>query len=347
MAFVVVTTWLLIQSARGSPRVWSTPITQLRTKDISTPAYQRKSFYITTSARLAPYLGQPQLPDRRGSSAELIYPTGPSQAEEFTRAKYVSIGTGYVRANDPSTALRQMGQPVYAAVPTADPNFPEEDPSGVYGGVVVRSSPTQSMPGPGVSRQIAPTLSAFFDPNALSSQSSITSARSYPYPFPAIPPSQSESRPTSHGPSLMDQLPLHTQPPDRGYTTSPLRHNQTSNGPVPARVESFRARGVTSHQTAATGFSLYPYYTGQEYDDDASSIASQYSTATTVTKVNPKYPGTALPPISVQPSPPKLPPAGPPPPIPMRSPMRQSFARSDPRVHGQQGSIHSSMLRKV
>lgn len=150
MAFVVVTTWLLVQSARGSQRVWSTPITQLQMKDISTPAYQRKSFYITTSARLAPYLGQPQLPDRRGSSVELIYPTDSSQSEHqsrqsggFTRAKYVSIGTGYVRANDPSAALRQMSQPVYAAVPTNDSNLLEEDLYGTYDDIVVRSLPTQ------------------------------------------------------------------------------------------------------------------------------------------------------------------------------------------------------------
>ena len=323
----------------------------VETKDISTPVYQRKSFYITTSARLAPYLGQPQLPDRRGSSAELIYPTGPSamapqprQSGEFTRAKYVSIGTGYVRANDPSAALRQMSQSVYAAVPTADSNLPEEDSYSVYDGVVVRSLSTQNMSGPGISRQTAPTISAFFDPNASSTQSSITSARSYPYPFPAIPPSQLESRPTSHGPLLTDQSPLHTQSPDRGYTAIPLQHNQRSNGnmsnsPVPARGQSLRVQ-------RGTAFNLSPHYAVQEDDDDASTVASLYSTATTTTKMDPKHSGTTLPPISVHPPPSKLPPPGPPPPIPMRSPMRQSFARSDLRIPGQQGAVHPLMLRK-
>lgn len=200
-------------------------------------------------------------------------------------------------------------------------------------------------------RQTGPTISAFFNPNASSSQSSITSARSYPYPFPAVPPSRLESRHTSHGSSLTDQSPFHTQPPGRGNTAIPLQHSQKSNGNmsnplVLAREESFRARGGKS-QTTATVFNMAPYYTGQEDDDDASSVASQYSTATTITRVYPKHSGTALPPISVHPPPPKLPPAGPPPPIPIRSPMRQSFARSDLRIHGQQGPVHPLTLKKI
>lgn len=147
-ALVVVTTWLLLRSARGFQRVWSTPITQFRmyeTKDITTPGNQHRSFYITTSTRLSSHLGQPQLLDQRGSSAALLYPDGsswatpqPGESGEFTRTKTVGIGAGYGRANDPSAVLKQS-EPVYTAVPTADPNLPEDRPYGTYGIVVVGS----------------------------------------------------------------------------------------------------------------------------------------------------------------------------------------------------------------
>jgi len=345
MTFVVVTTWLLIQAARGSERVWSTSITQLWMKNTSTPGDRRKFSYITTSNRLAPYLGQPQLADQQGSSVDLIYPADPSQEApqpgqpgDFTRAKYVSIGAGYVRANDPSAALRQME---YGAVPTSDPAVPEYGQYGAHNDVLVKTLPTRRMSG---ARQHAPPLSAFFNRNASSSQSSIATTRSYPYPFPTIPPSEPQSRPTSH---QWSQPPLNTQPPDR----DPLQDNQKSNGnksydAAPAQEESFRARG-NNRQTNATAFSLSPYYAGKDDDDDASSVASRYSMTTTMTRANPNHSGTVPPPISVLPPPPKLPPLGPPPPIPMRSPRRQSFARSEPRVNGQQGSAHPFSSRKV
>jgi hypothetical protein len=353
MALVVVTTWLSVQSARGSQRVWSTPITQsqmFKTKDISTPVTQRNAFPVTTSTRLAPHLGQ--LPDQQGSSEDLIYPAGPSRAApqprqsgDFSRAKYVSIGTGYVRANDPSTALGQMSQPVYTAVPTADPNLPEGGPYGPYDGAAVGSLPVRGMS----VRQNPPSLSAFVNPNASSSQSSI-STRSYPYPFPAISSSQPQSRPTPNGPSLMDQPSPQTQPPDREYISSPLWRNQKSNGkmpydPVQAQEELFRARGNKNRQTTGIAFSQSPYYAAQEDDDDASSVASRYSTTTTMTRVDPRHSGAAppAPPIQI----PRLPPAGPPPPIPMRSPKRQTFARSDSRTYWQQGLVHPLVLGRA
>jgi len=352
MTLVVVTTWLSIQSARGAQRVWSTPLTQVRTfetKDTSTPVNQRQSFYVTTTARLPRYLGQLE----QGSSEELIYPASPSrvvpqprQSGDFTRAKYVSMGVGYVRANDPSTALREMSQ-------TADPNLPESDPYDAYDGTAVKSLPAQGISGPAM-RQNASSLSAFFNPNASSSQSSNASTRSYPYPFPAIPASQPQSRPTSNVPSQMDQPAPQTQPPDRDYTSGPLRHNQKSNGNMPynpGRVQAglFQARGNKNRQTTGTTFSFSPYYASQEDDDDAVSVASRYSTTSTTTGVNPNYPETVQPPplIPVRAPPPILPPAGPPPPIPTRSPKRQSFARSDTRAYLQQGPVHPLTLRRA
>lgn len=318
------------------------------TKDTSTPENQRQSFYVTTTARLVPYLGQLE----QGSSEELIYPDGrsrvasqPMQSGEFTRAKYVSIGAGYVRANDPSTALRQMSQPVDSPVPTADPNLPEGGPYGAYHGTGVKSLPSQGMSGPAM-RQNVPSRSAFFDPNASSSHFSTTSTRSYPYTFPAIPASQPQSRPTSSVTSLMDQSPPQTQPPGREYTSSPLQDNQKPNGNMPytpVRVQAglFQARGNKNRQTVGTTFSLSLYSAGQEDEDDASSVASRYSTATTVTRVNPDHHGTAHPP------PLRLPPAGLPPPIPTRSPKRQSFVRSDTRIYWQQGPVPPLTLRRA
>ena len=338
-----------VQSARGTQRVWSTPLTQFRvfeTKDAATPVDQRHSFYVTTSARLGPYIGQLE----QGSSEELIYPTDPSQAApqarqsgEFTRAKYVSIGAGYVRANDPIAALGQISQPDYSAVPTANSNLQEVGPYGAHGGAVVKPPPAQGMSGPAI-RQNGPSLSAFFNPNASSRQSSATSTRSYPYPFPAIPSSQSHSRPTSNAPSLMDRSSPQTQPVDREYTPSPFQHNQKTNGntsynPVHVQAELFHARENKNRHTAGTTFSLSPYYASQDGDDDAISVASRYSTTTAMTRVNPNHPGTAHPPR------PRLPSAGAPPPIPMRSPNRQSFTRSDTRPYWQQGPVHPLTLR--
>lgn len=358
VALVVVTTWLSVQSARGSQRVWSTPLTQFRmveTKDAATQVDQRHSFYVTTSARLVPYLGQLE----QGSSEELIYPADPlraapqpRQSGEFTRAKYVSIGAGYVRANDPIAALGQISQQVNSAVPTADSNLQEVGQYGTHGGAVVKSLPAQSMSGPAI-RQNVPSPSAFFNPNVPSRQSSLTSTRSYPYPFPAIP-SQSQSRPTSNVPSLMDRSSPQTQPLDREYTSTPFQHNQKSNGnmpynPVHAQAGLFHARGNKNRHTAGTTFSLSPYYAGQDGDDDASSIASRYSTATAMTRVNPNHPGTAHPPplIPALAPLPRLPTAGAPPPIPMRSPNRQSFSRSDIRAYWEQGSARPLALRRA
>jgi hypothetical protein len=350
MTLVVVTTWLSIQSARGSQRVWSTPLTQVRMfepKETSTPVNQRQSFYVTTTARLAPYLEQLE----QDSSEELIYPAAsqvasqPSQSGEFTRAKYVSMGAGYVRANDPSTALRQMSQPGYSPVPTADSNLPENAAYAAYDGTGEKSLLAQGMSGP-VMRQNASSLSTVSNPNASSSQSS-ASTRSYPYPFPAMPASQPQTRPTSNVPSLMDQSAPQTQPPDKGYTPSPLQHNQKSNGntpynPVQAQAELFHARGNKNRQTAGTTFSLSPYYASQEDDDGASSVASRYSTTTTMARVNPNHPGTAHPP-----PPPLIPVPTLPPPIPSRSPKRQSFARSDTHAYSQQGPVHPLTLRRA
>ena len=358
ITLVVVTTWVSIQSARGSQRVWSTPLTQFpmfETKDTSTPENQRQSFYVTTTARLVPYLGRLE----QGSSEELIYPDGasrvaslPRQSGEFTRAKYVSIGAGYVRANDPSTALRQMSQPDYSPVPTAVPNLPEGGPYGAYHGTAVKSLPTLGMSGPAM-RQNVPSLSAFFNPNASSSHSSVTSTRSSPYTFPAIPASQPQSRPTSTVTSLMDQSPPQAQPPDREYNSSPLQHNQKPNGnmpysPVQVQAKLFQARGNKNRQTVGTTLSLSTYYAGQEDEDDASSVASRYST-TTMSRVNSDHHGTAHPPplTSVPAPPPTLPPAGPPPPIPTRSPKRQSFVRSDTRIYWQQGAVPPLTLRRA
>jgi len=346
---VVVTTWLSVQSARGSQQVWRTPLTQFRmfeTKDAATPVDQRHSFYVTTSARLGPYLGQLE----QGSSEELIYPAEPSRAApqprqsgEFTRAKYVSIGVGYVRANDPIAALGQISQQVYSAVPTADSNLQEVGPYGAHGGAVVKSLPIQGMSGPAI-RQNVPFPSAFLNPNVSSRQPSVTSTRSYPYPFPAIPSSQSQPRPTSNVPSLMDRSSPQTQPLDREYTSSPFQHNQKSNGnmpynPVHAQAGLFHSRGNKNRHTAGTTFSLSPYYAGEDGDNDASSVASRYSTAIATTRVNPNHPGTAHPsPLIPALAPlPRLPSAGAPPPIPMRSPQRRSFSRSDIRAYWEQG----------
>lgn len=360
MALVVITAWLSVQSVKGSQRVWSTPLTQFRifeTKDTATPVDQRHSFYVTTTTRLGPYLGQLE----QGSSEELIYPAKPSRAVpqptqtgEFTRAKYVSIGAGYVRANDPIAALGQIGKPVYSAVPTADTTLQEAGPYGAHVSAVVKPLPAQGMSGTAI-RQNVPSLSAFFNPNVSSRQSSVTSTRSYPYPFPGIPPSQSPSRPTSNVPSLMDRSSPQTQPPDREYTSSPFQHNQKSNGnmpynPVYVQAKLFQARGNENRHTAGTTFSLSPYYAGQDGDDDAISVTSQYSTATTITRANPKHPGTARPPPVLIPPlapPPRLPSAGAPPPIPMRSPKRQSFTRSDTRAYWQQGSARPLTLRRA
>ena len=330
MALVVITTWLSVQSARGSQRVWSTPLTQLwtsETKDVAISVNQRHSFYITTSARLGPYLGQL----KQDSSEDLIYPAAPSRAApqprqsgEFTRAKYVSTGAGYVRANDPIAALGQISQPVYSAVPTADPNLQEGGPYGAHDGAVVKSLPAQGMSGPAI-RQNVPSLSTSFNPNASSSQFSAVSTRSYPYPFPAIPASQPQSRPTSNVPSLMDQ-PSQAQPLDREYTSSAFQYNQKSN-----------------RHTAGTVFSLSPYYAGQ--DDDASPVASRFST-TAMSIVNPNHPGTAHPPIPARAPQPRLSLAGQPPPIPARSPRRQSFTRSDAQDY-QQGPVHPLTLRRA
>ena len=328
---MVIATWLSVQSARGSQRVWSTPLTQFwmsETKDVAISVNQRHSFYITTSDRLGPYLGRL----KQDSSEDLIYPAGPSRATpqprrsgEFTRAKYVSTGAGYVRANDPIAALGQISQPVYSAVPTADPNLQEGGLYGAHDGAVVKSLPAQGISGPAI-RQNVPPLSTFFTPNVSLSQSSATSTRSYPYPFPAIPASQPQSRPTSNVPSLMDQQ-SQTQPLDREYTPSTFQYNQKSN-----------------RHTAGTAFSLSPYYAGQEGDDDASSVTSRFSTTTTaMTRVNANHPGTTHPPISVRAPQPRLPPAGQPPPIPARSPRRQS---SDTLAY-QQGPVHSLTLRRA
>jgi len=327
-------------------------MTQFRmsgTNDISTPVDQRNSFYVTTSARMAPYLGQ------QGSSEGLIIPAGASRAGlqprvsgEFTRAKYVSIGAGYVRANDPNTALSQMSQPVYTAVPTDDPNLPEGRPYGAHDDTLVRSLAAQGL----AMRQNVPSLSAFFNPNVSSSQSSVTSTRSYPYPFPAAPNSQPQSRPTSN--AIMDQSPLQTQPLGSEYASGPLQHNQKSNGNMPyepaqVQEELFRARGNKNRQTADTAFSLSPYYTGQEGDDDNNSVGSRYSTTITTTRVNPNHSGTAPPPSAMRAlaPPPRRPPTGPPPPRPKRSPKRQSFTRSDPSASWQQGPIDALVLRRA
>jgi hypothetical protein len=359
VALVVITTWLLIQSARGSRQVWSTSITplqKLETKDVSTPVNERKSFYITTSARMTPYLGQPQLLSaprsvrhQQESSTDRLSTVGPPQVAtqsrrsgEFSRARNVSIGAGYVRANDPSTALREMSRPVYAAVPTAGPNLSDEDPSDAYDDTMVGYLSAQDMLG-SATRRNAPPPSAFSNPKAISNQTSISSTRSYPYPFPTIPPSQPQSGSPSHAPSLTNQSPLQTQPPDRNYPPTPLQPNQRSNGslpadPVPAPGELFRARENKNRQTTATAFSLSPYYAGQEDNDDAMSIASRYSTTTRMTKVNPAHSGTAPAPVPVFPPPPPPPAVGPPPSVPMRSPRRQSLSHSDARgVYGRQG----------
>jgi len=333
VALVVITTWLSVQSARGSQRVWSTPLTQFwmsEPKDVAISVNQRHSFYITTSARLGPYLGQLE----QDSSEDLIYPAGPSlaapqprQSGEFTRAKYVSTGVGYVRANDPTAALGQISQPVYSAVPTADSNLQEGVPYSAHDGAVVKSLPAQGMSGPAI-RQNVPSLSTFFNPNASSSQSSAASTRSYPYPFPAIPSSQPQSRPTSNAPSLMDQ-PSQTQPLDREYTPSAFQYNQKSN-----------------RHTAGTTFSLSPYYAGQEGDDDASSLASRFSTTTAMTRVNPNHPGTARPLIPALAPLPRLSSARQRPPIPTRSPRRQSFTRPDTHAY-QQGPVHPLTLKRA
>lgn len=346
VALVVITTWLSVQSARGSQRVWSTPLTRVwmsETKDVAISVNQRHSFYITTSARLGPYLGQVE----QDSSEDLIDPAGPSRAApqprqsgEFTRAKYVSTGAGYVRANDPIAALGQISQPVYSAVPTADSNLQDGVPYGTHDGAVVKSLPAQGMSGSAI-RQNVPTLSTFFNPNVSSSQSSATSTRSYPYPFPAIPSSQPQSRPTSNVPSQMDQ-PFQTQPLDREYTSSLFQHNRKSNGNMP-----YSARGNTNRHTAGTAFSLSPYYAGQEGDDDTSSVASRFSTTTAMTRVNPNNPATAHPLIPALAPLPRLPPAGQPPPIPTRSPRRQSFTRSDTNAYWQQGPVHPLPLKRA
>ena len=333
VALVVITAWLSVQSARGSQRVWSTPLTQFwmsETKDIAISVHQRRSFYITTSARLNPYFGQFE----QDSSEGLIYPAGPSRAAlqprqsgKFTRAKYVSIGAGYVRANDPIAALGQINRPVYSAVPmgTADPDLQEVDLYSVHDGAVAKSLPAQGMSGPAI-RQSVPSLSTFFYPSVSSSQSSATSTRSYFYPYPDNPASQPQSRPPSNRPSLMDQQ-SQTQPLEREYTPSAFQYNQKSN-----------------RHPAGTAFSLSPCYAGQEGDDDASSVTSRFSTTTTaMTRVNANHPGTTHPPISVRAPQPRLPPAGQPPPIPARSPRRQS---SDTLAY-QQGPVHSLTLRRA
>jgi hypothetical protein len=306
VALVVITTWVLIQSARGSRRVWSTPITQpqkLEPKDGSTSVNQRKSWYMTTSARLAPYLGPPQLlaapqsvHHQRGSSTDLLRPIG---------------------------APRTL----------PDPNSLQDDPRGGYNGVVIGPLPSQGMSGPAMP-QDAPPPSAFSTLDAFSSQGSVVSAQSYPYPFPAVPPS---SRSTSYGPSLTGQPSLQIQPPDRSYNSSPLQDNQTSTGnlpygPVPTQEETFRTRG-NKHAQTTTALGLHP---GQGGDDDASSIASRYSTKTTMSQVNPDHSGTISPPIPA------------PPPIPRRSSKRQPLARLNSRdVYGQHGSIQPLILRRA